>query len=575
MSELKKKKATTVKRDAEEGAKTGKSAQVSVKGSKNESFSVADRGNGMHKMLSQLREQAEKMIEGHVTTKDLPMSKNEMKGIFHELHVQQQELEMQNNELQIANEELQIKHTKFAGIYDLAPLGYFILDKTGIVEEVNSKGLTLLGIQRDVLIKRRFQSFIVPEDLERFYNFQKRMVDTQIPQSCHLKLLSHNKKIIYAQLEGTAVSNMPQSATQCYIAVIDITKRVETETNLVNTNERLELALEASSAGTWEIDMNTGYFFLDNANHELCGLKHGAFDGNYDSFINLIHPDDRNRVDEHFRDSLNNEKEIDIDFKIVKAQNTACFVAVRGHVVAGPGQDKRFVGTMMNITDKKSLEEETNKLTFNQQRNITAAILLAQENERRRISEALHDSVSQLLYGIKLNLQQLNSDIKLASTHFEKIKGLIDAAINEARNISFELAPSILTDFGLPATINEMAKRLSTKLLSIRVSVHLNERLPLSLEINIFRILQELINNCIKHSGADIVTLAIKKEDNSILIRVRDNGKGFNEKQKPGGSGLSSIRNRLSLYSGTFELESKPGRGTTVYVAIKNPAEIT
>lgn len=523
----------------------------------------------MDNMLDHLREQAEKAIEGRISEENVPISKKEIKLIFQELQVHQLELEMQNDELRIANEELEIQRIKFAGIYDLAPVGYFILDKTGIVEEVNTEGLRLLGLKKEILLKRRFQTFIDPDDNEKFFNFLKKMLDTRVPQSCQLRLLSGNNKVVYSQLEGTAISNMPGVITQCYIAVIDISERIEAENKLADTKERLELALAASSAGTWEMDLKTGHLFLDKSNHEICGLALGSFDGNYQSFMNLIHHDDQKRVDEHFRTALNNEKEIDIEFRLPVSAGKNCFIAARGHVVSGPDRHKRFVGTMMNITEKKLLEEEATKLRFDQQRNITAAILLAQENERRRISEALHDSVSQLLYGIKLNLQQI--DNKAGGTYLKKTKNLIDAAINETRNISFELAPSILTDFGLSATITEMAKRLSTNSLTIKVTVDISERLPLSLEVNIFRILQELINNCIKHSGASIVTLAIRRESNSIQIRVKDNGKGFNVKDKntlSGGSGLSSIRNRLSLYNGKIDVESQPDKGTIVYISL-------
>jgi signal transduction histidine kinase len=146
-------------------------------------------------------------------------------------------------------------------------------------------------------------------------------------------------------------------------------------------------------------------------------------------------------------------------------------------------------------------------------------------------------------------------------------------AITETRNISFELAPSILTDFGLPATIDELVKRLSGRNMVIKAKISgFNERLNLQLEISIFRIIQELINNCMKHAEATLIKLDIRK-NKGISIEVKDNGKGFNveeQERAPGGSGLSSIKNRLSLYNGQMKMLSEPGSGTTVIINLQH-----
>ena len=149
---------------------------------------------------------------------------------------------------------------------------------------------------------------------------------------------------------------------------------------------------------------------------------------------------------------------------------------------------------------------------------------------------------------------------------------LLNQAVKETRNISFELAPSVLSDFGLPATIDELAKRLTTPQLQIKIKVSgLNTRLNISIELMIFRIIQELLNNAIKHSGASIIKVEIRN-NRMLEIVVNDNGKGFDVKEQehlPGGTGLSSIRNRLNLYNGNINIRSNPGEGTTVHIALK------
>ena len=177
-----------------------------------------------------------------------------------------------------------------------------------------------------------------------------------------------------------------------------------------------------------------------------------------------------------------------------------------------------------------------------------------------------HDSVSQLLYGIKLQLSEKNYAEAIA-----KANKLLDAVIQETRNISFQLAPSILADFGLAPTIDELCRRLSSPHVQIDAQVSgFSAPGELFLEETIFRIIQELVNNCLKHSGASYIHISLKK-NKLIEILVTDNGKGFKYEKldtPPKGAGLISIRNRLALYNGKLDISSAPGKGTTVRVQL-------
>jgi PAS domain S-box-containing protein len=404
-----------------------------------------------------------------------------------------------------------------------------------------------------------------------FIVFFKDMQTTQEKQSCQLKMRSPEDIEFYAQVEGTVINSLiTGGAAQYYIAIIDITERIEAEKDLAETKERLELSLEASSAGTWELDLGTMRFYLDEFNYHICTIPKEGFDGRYLTFLNLIYPDDRQLVDEQFRKSINHEKEIDVVCRLINAKGSLCYASIRGHVINESGETKRLVGIMIDITDKKRIEEETVILKHNQQRAVALATLNAEERERRRISDALHDSVSQLLYGIKMKLSAL--DLGHTKAHID-ISTLIDQAIRETRNISFELAPSILLDFGLPATIDELVKRLSVPNMKIQAKVTgFVTREDMLLETSIFRMIQELINNCMKHAHASLVRINVKKGKH-IEIQVQDNGVGFDyqeQERSASGSGLRSIKNRISLYNGELTIDSVPGKGTAVKIVLNH-----
>ena len=523
--------------------------------------------------FAQLRADAEGII-GNANFNNQAYADKDRSILFQELQVHQIELEMQNDELRIANEELEMQQTKFAGIYDLAPVGYFILDHNGLIEEVNNAGLNLIEAGKAGIKYRLLKNLVAPDYVKTYEDFHKRLLTSATKQSCQVKFFTAAKqREFYAQVEGIAINTTYNLKPQYYIAIIDITERIEAEQVLAETKERLELSLNASSSGVWELNMANMQMYLDKANQKLCNIQENDFDGNYFSFIRLIHPDDRVMADQHFRTAINNRKEIDVTCRFFGPNHNICYATIRGHQVIKPDHSQYITGIMTDVTEKKQREEEATLLKRKHHKNITIATLFAEENERKRISEALHDSVSQLLYGIKIQLNQLNTPHAPPEV-YARINELLNIAIQETRNISFELAPSVLTDFGLPVTINELAKRLSTPQLHIKAKVKgFANRLDLLLEISIFRIIQELINNCMKHAGASLISLELIQNE-AIDIIVKDNGKGFDVKSletAPKGAGISSIKNRLSLYNGTLSMKSEPGQGTTVSIKLNNP----
>lgn len=492
----------------------------------------------------------------------------DLSGVFQELQVHQIELEMQNDELRIANEELEIQRMKFEGIYDLAPVGYFILDSKGLVEEVNTAGLMLLESTRAYVKGKHFHYLIAADSKDEYYRFYKHLLSSGNKESCQLKFTAKSGREFYAQVEGTAIVR----SSQCYITIVDITEGIEASKTILETKDRLQLALDASAAGTWELHIPSMSMYLDETNKRICNADEERFKDTYSSFISLVHQDDHYLVDQHFRTAINTGSEIDLVCRFLNAKNETCFASIRGHIInsGGAGNNTYFVGIMWDVTEKKRMEEEAERLKHHQQKEIAIATLYAEENERKRISEALHDSVSQLLYGVKIQLNQLNETNRAAAT--VKLQELLDLAIKETRNISFELAPPILQDFGLQVTLEELRGRLSSSQMNITLFLSgFAERLDLLLEITIFRIIQELINNCMKHSGASLVQIIIKRNKH-IHITVKDNGKGFtvpNAGTKPKGTGISSIKSRLNLYNGQLQIDSAPGKGTQVNITLQ------
>ncbi|RDC62544.1 sensor histidine kinase [Adhaeribacter pallidiroseus] len=236
----------------------------------------------------------------------------------------------------------------------------------------------------------------------------------------------------------------------------------------------------------------------------------------------------------------------------------------------------KMLGLNLNITEIKNLEEENLTLRLQQQKDLLLAILEAQEEERRRISESLHNGVAQILYAAQLSLEQINltqTPTVLAELKNTLIKTetLIKDAIRETRQVSHELVPQLLEEFGLDAAIKNFSERFSHTGINL-MCIGLEQRLEKHLELAVYRISQELVNNIAKHSGASRGRVELFREGNYLIIEAQDNGKGMNPNathQK--GIGLKTIRDRVKLLAGNMHFESDPNRGTLITITLPWP----
>ncbi|WP_312136885.1 ATP-binding protein [Sphingobacterium sp.] len=199
-------------------------------------------------------------------------------------------------------------------------------------------------------------------------------------------------------------------------------------------------------------------------------------------------------------------------------------------------------------------------------------IIETQEQERIRIGQQLHDSVAQILYAIRLNLQHIASENDALANEIAPIKKMLNDAIFQVRNISVDLVPSVLHDFGLKAAILSMCERVSTSDFQVKCYIcEDQEGLDKDFLLVVYRVIQELLNNTMKHSSASQVIVKTRCDTEQVNIEVTDNGVGFQSKLEESlrnGIGLQSIKSRVERYEGTLEIRDLE-EGTQVKVTLK------
>jgi signal transduction histidine kinase len=234
-----------------------------------------------------------------------------------------------------------------------------------------------------------------------------------------------------------------------------------------------------------------------------------------------------------------------------------------------------------DITDWKKAQAELLRLRLSRQQGLFEAVQAAQEAERRRIAEGLHNGIGQLLYATKLRLDQLRPFPAAASPEWRlahrEANQLLSEAIHQTRALSHELVPLVLEEFGLVAALQDIGSQLSSPRLRLHCQAQLDaEDAPLSaaLQLALYRMAQELAQNVVKHAlGATEASLELETMPGWVLLRVEDNGPGFATlPPAEAGLGLRSIRDQVALLGGQLETGLVPAGGAYVRIRIPYPA---
>ena len=233
-----------------------------------------------------------------------------------------------------------------------------------------------------------------------------------------------------------------------------------------------------------------------------------------------------------------------------------------------------------SIRQVHSLERETGRhfteieTAREELKQLSARLVAAQENERRSISRELHDEVGQALTGVLVEMANLSTliragDMEAVGAKAGEIKKQVEGSISVVRNMALLLRPSMLDDLGLVPALQWQAREVSKRGgLWVRVSAEqVAEDLPEDHKTCIYRIVQEALHNCERHSGAHNVNVQVKQEAGRLELSVQDDGKGFDAREGRG-MGLLGMEERVSYLGGSLAVDSAPGKGTLLRVTL-------
>ena len=273
------------------------------------------------------------------------------------------------------------------------------------------------------------------------------------------------------------------------------------------------------------------------------------------------------------------KRETDSNVVKFKTRNASIFWGLMSSrpVSAKKGNDQGIFYSISDITRRKTAEDRLKK-SQKKLHILSRALLNAQETERKRIAVELHDGISSNLTAVRLMLEQKIAEADCPDHGLETIVDKLRTISSDTRRISRNLHPSVLEDLGLVAGFRSVIREFNNIKpdLVINPDISIDEKkIAHGIKLTLYRILQESMNNIIKHSQADTVDIGCTFTDGHLWLTIHDNGCGFNvdevingEYDELKGIGLASIQQRAEYCNGSFHIESSPVNGTRITVKI-------
>jgi PAS domain S-box-containing protein len=423
-----------------------------------------------------------------------------------------------------------------------------------------------------------------PDDWDKASEILNESVDNPAkPVGCLIRNLHKNGH--YLWLEGVIINLLQEESVKAIVFNFrDVTERIEAKQELERSlsekhflAKRMSIILNTLPANIALLDANGFIIEVNDAWRKFADDNGFKGSNKYcigDNYLSIssnalgIEEEDGVKVAAGITDVLENRlTEFVYEYSCHSPKTKRWF-----RMVASPLQDKEFAGAVVmhiDISELRKLEQERLNAKIKEQKKLSKALLAGQEIERNRIGQELHDNINQILVGTKLYLGAAgnkNTEVK------ELIKypiELIDSCIQEIRLLCRKLVTPLVNidlEVLISELLNSLAKTEKTKTRFIYTVT--NRIISDDLQLNMYRIIQELINNILKYAEATNVNITVLGNGKTIHITVTDNGKGFDTDKKRKGIGISNIINRVRSFNGEIEIESAPGKGCCTDITI-------
>ncbi len=458
-------------------------------------------------------------------------------------------------------------------ISEIITNGFFTVDRKWTVKYWNRAAEELLGVRAgDIIGKNLWSEFagIIPLDFYTFYH-KAFLQDVPVHFEEYWGEMGAWFNVITYHCGDTLSVSFKSSNQPVHPDYSSLPGHPAQQ--LRTLNELYRLVTEVTHDSLWEWNFQAKeLFWIDGGHKRVFGynIENALIPQKF--WESRLHPDDRAGVLRRLNKIITEGSECvwEDEYRFKKANGDYAYVHDRGHIIFdGDQKASRMIGATQDITEKVQLENKLMQERKTRQMEITEAVLTAQENERATVGRELRDNLGQIMAVAKLYAQMAKKYEKNTESYLDQSCELMVNAIADIRKISKTLIIPDLNIIGLLDNIKNLLHDLNDEAPIVLEFHHdgIEEKdLDEKLQVTIFRIIQEQVNNILKHANARHATIHLSRQENEIILLISDNGDGCDIVTEKSGVGIINIKSRADLYNGRVMIESKPGEGYALKV---------
>ncbi len=470
-----------------------------------------------------------------------------------------------------SNQAVNIKNYRAAPLADTLRTGYFTVDATWVVLNWNRAAEIMLKVAaKDIVGQDLWSKFsgIIPTELLSIHQrgFQK---DVHVHFQEYWGELGGWFDVITYHCDNTFSVSFKSNRAQAELPEGPV-QRLKVLTELYR------FVTEITNDCLWEWNLLAkNIFWIDGGHKRVFGYQVENALVPQIFWESLIHPDDKEHVLEALRQIMatGTSSHWEVEYRFKTNDGNYLHVHDRGHIIYNEdGKISRIIGATNDVSEKILLEKKLGRERLAKQREITDAVLRSQEKEREIIATELNENLNQLLVTAKWNIQLAQSDSAKADICLDNAVEYLNKVIGEIKRIYKTLVIPDKAIFGLFGNVKKLIEDLGKNYPVIfkfnEGGIDEEEDLPENMQHDIFRIIQEQLNNIIKHAHAENACIDLKKLQNKIILTISDDGIGSKPGTEKKTVGLINIRSRVELYDGTLTIASKTGEGYNLKVVL-------
>ena len=469
--------------------------------------------------------------------------------------------------------KVQVSESSYWELFNSNPVPMWIYDRENLAFlEVNEAAIEQYGYSREEFLLMTILDIRPASEVDKLVLLGGKLNRSEKVERMLWKHKKKDGKLIDVEITAQQMEHGNKAAV--LVLATDVTERREVQYKLERTNRRLKVAQQIGKMGYWEVNLSSKQWYWSDETFRILGWTKGMLTPDYEMFLSMVHPDDRNYYLSKQKEIMGAGQSVDAEYRLVLRNGKIKYVHTRSTVIYDEeGRAASIEGILQDVTDRKKTEEEMYEMNL-QLKELSRHLQCVREEERRYLAREVHDELGQLASAVKMDVDWLYLKAEDKEEKFRsriaQASATCDVMICTIRKIASDLRPGMLDELGLNASLEWKCSRFA-QMNGIACDFYSNvdeSQLDSFEKTELFRICQESLTNVLRHAKASKVTITLTDKGDAIRLLIADDGCGFDTKVRTRHLGLLGMKERAISINGEFIITSQPGLGTVINVTL-------